>query len=104
MTRAQAIAAACLLDWIAGDPEWCPHPVRWMGRCTQLAESLLRRPGQSVNDELMMGAALTAGLVGASYLGTATSDRYGLPNKYSDGHDNRDPTGMDMRCVAQPGR
>ena len=71
MTRAQAIAAACLLDWIAGDPEWFPHPVRWMGRCTQLAESLLRRPGQSANDELMAGAALTVGLVGASYLGTA---------------------------------
>jgi adenosylcobinamide-phosphate synthase len=71
VTRAQAIAAACLLDWIAGDPEWFPHPVRWMGRCTQLAESLLRRPGQNANDELMAGAALTAGVVGASYLGTA---------------------------------
>src|ERR1700691_5580526 len=71
MTRARAIASACLLDWIAGDPEWFPHPVRWMGRCTQLAESLLRRPGQSASSELMAGAALTAGLVGASYLGTA---------------------------------
>jgi adenosylcobinamide-phosphate synthase len=71
MTRARAIASACLLDWIAGDPEWFPHPVRWMGRCTLLAESLLRRPGQSASDELLAGAALTAGLVGASYLGTA---------------------------------
>jgi adenosylcobinamide-phosphate synthase len=71
MTRAQAIAAACVLDWIAGDPEWFPHPVRLMGRSTQLAESLLRRPGQSANKELMAGAALTAGLVGLSYLGTA---------------------------------
>jgi adenosylcobinamide-phosphate synthase len=71
MSRAQTIAAACLLDWIAGDPEWFPHPVRWMGRCTQLAESLLHRPGQSARDELMAGAALTAGLVGASYLVTA---------------------------------
>jgi adenosylcobinamide-phosphate synthase len=71
MTRAQAIAAAFLLDWVAGDPEWFPHPVRWMGRCTQLAESLLRRPGQSANNELMAGVALTAGLVSASYLGTA---------------------------------
>ena len=71
MTRAKAIAASCLLDWIAGDPEWFPHPVRWIGRCTQLAESLLRRPGQSASDELLAGAAVTAGLVGASYLGTA---------------------------------
>jgi adenosylcobinamide-phosphate synthase len=73
MTRAQTIAAACLLDWIAGDPEWFPHPVRWMGRYTQLAESLLRRPGQSPGDELLAGAALTGGLVGVSYLGTATA-------------------------------
>ncbi len=71
MTRSQAIAAVCLLDWIAGDPEWFPHPVRWMGRFTQLAESLLRQPGQSANGELMRGAALTAVLVGVSYLGTA---------------------------------
>jgi adenosylcobinamide-phosphate synthase len=71
MTRAQAIAAVCLLDWIAGDPEWLPHPVRGMGRCTQLAESLLRRPRQSARSELMAGAALTTGLVGASYLGTS---------------------------------
>jgi adenosylcobinamide-phosphate synthase len=76
MTRAQAIAAACLLDWIAGDPEWFPHPVRWMGRCTQLAESLLRRPGQSAGDELLAGAAVTAALVGASYLGTAKAIKF----------------------------
>jgi adenosylcobinamide-phosphate synthase len=42
-----------------------------MGRCTQFAESLLRRPGQSANDEIVAGAALTAALVGGSYLGTA---------------------------------
>ncbi len=47
MTDAKTIAAAYLLDWIAGDPEWLPHPVRLMGRCTQLAEPLLRRPGQT---------------------------------------------------------
>jgi adenosylcobinamide-phosphate synthase len=68
MTRAQVITAAYLLDWIAGDPEWFPHPIRWMGRCTQIAESLLRRPGQSAADELMAGAALTVCLVGASYV------------------------------------
>ena len=65
------IAAACLFDWIAGDPEWFPHPVRLMGHCTQLAERLLRRPGQSAEEELIAGAMLTAGLVGVSYLGTS---------------------------------
>jgi adenosylcobinamide-phosphate synthase len=61
------------LDWIAGDPEWFPHPVRLIGHCTQLAESRLRRPGQSANHELVAGAVLAIGLVGGSYLVTATA-------------------------------
>jgi adenosylcobinamide-phosphate synthase len=65
------IAAACLFDWIAGDPEWFPHPVRLMGHCIQLAERLLRQPGQSAEEELIAGAILTAGVVGISYLGTS---------------------------------
>jgi adenosylcobinamide-phosphate synthase len=65
------IAAACVLDWVAGDPEWLPHPVRLMGRCTQLAEGVVRRPGQGPRGELIAGAALTAGVVGLSYVATA---------------------------------
>jgi adenosylcobinamide-phosphate synthase len=71
MTNAKTIAAACLLDWIAGDPEWLPHPVRLIGLCTHVAEAWLRRPDQSEKDELIAGAALTAGVVGVSYLATA---------------------------------
>jgi adenosylcobinamide-phosphate synthase len=71
MNNARTIAAACLFDWIAGDPEWLPHPVRLIGRCTHAAEAWLRRPYQSENDELIAGAALTAGVVGVSYLATA---------------------------------
>ena len=71
MTNARMIAAACLLDWIAGDPEWLPHPVRLIGRCTQVAEAWLRRPDQSARSELIAGTALTAGVVGVSYLATA---------------------------------
>jgi adenosylcobinamide-phosphate synthase len=71
MNNARTIAAAWLLDWIAGDPEWLPHPVRLIGRCTQTAEALLRWPGQSAKAELVAGAALTAGVVSVSYLATA---------------------------------
>jgi adenosylcobinamide-phosphate synthase len=71
MTRAQTITAAYLLDWIVGDPEWLPHPVRLMGQCSQRGEALLRRPGQSANHELVAGGAMTLALVGAFYLGTA---------------------------------
>jgi adenosylcobinamide-phosphate synthase len=71
MTDAKTIAVAYFLDWIAGDPDWLPHPVRLMGHCTQLAEPLLRWPGQTPLQEVIAGAALTAGVVGGSYLATA---------------------------------
>jgi adenosylcobinamide-phosphate synthase len=70
MTSAKTIAAACVLDWLAGDPEWLPHPIRLIGRSTQLAEGLLRGLGQAPRDELIAGAALTAGVVGLSYVAT----------------------------------
>jgi adenosylcobinamide-phosphate synthase len=71
MTRAQTITAAYLLDWIVGDPEWLPHPVRLMGLCSQRGEALLRRAGQSANEELVAGGALTFAMVGVFYVGTA---------------------------------
>ena len=71
MNNSRTIAAACLLDWIAGDPEWLPHPVRLIGRITQAAEAWLRWPDQSAKGELIAGATLTAGVVGVSYLATA---------------------------------
>jgi adenosylcobinamide-phosphate synthase len=71
MTRFAVVAAAYVLDWIAGDPEWFPHPVRLIGRCAQLGEAWLHRPGQNDHEELAAGAALTLGVVAVSYLGTA---------------------------------
>jgi adenosylcobinamide-phosphate synthase len=73
MKRTRTIAVAFLLDWIAGDPEWFPHPVRLTGHCAHAAESRLRWPGQSANDELVAGAVLTLGLVGGFYLITSTA-------------------------------
>src|ERR1700727_2796776 len=70
MRNATIIAVAYLLDWIAGDPEWLPHPVRLMGRCAQLVEAWLRRPGQTPLQEGVTGAALTAGVVGGAYFAT----------------------------------
>ena len=45
------LAAAWTLDIVAGDPEWMPHPVRWIGRAVQWAESLLYDP--DANPHLM---------------------------------------------------
>ena len=71
------IAVAYLLDWIAGDPEWFPHPVRLIGRTTQAAEKVLRCPGQSARAELIAGAALTVAVVGLSYVSTAKAVKWG---------------------------
>ena len=65
--------AAFLFDWIAGDPEWFPHPVRLIGKCIERGERSLRRPGQTPSTELIAGGVLTFGVVAATYLGTAKS-------------------------------
>lgn len=71
MIGRKAFGVAYLFDWIAGDPEWFPHPVRLIGKGVEEGERLLRRPGQAPILELATGSALTLGLVTATYLGTA---------------------------------
>jgi adenosylcobinamide-phosphate synthase len=71
MIGRKVFAAAYLFDWIAGDPEWFPHPVRLVGKGIEEGERLLRRPGQAPAIEIAAGGALTFGLVAAVYMGTA---------------------------------
>jgi adenosylcobinamide-phosphate synthase len=71
MSRQSILAAAYLFDWLAGDPEWFPHPVRLIGKGIEEGERILRMPGQSPASELAAGGILTFGVVTAVYLGTA---------------------------------
>ena len=71
MSRRSALAAAYLFDWIAGDPEWFPHPVRLIGKGIEKGERILRRPGQTPSTELAAGGVLAFGVVVAVYLATA---------------------------------
>jgi adenosylcobinamide-phosphate synthase len=71
MSSRKILAAAYLFDWIAGDPEWLPHPVRLIGRGAEVGERLLRKPGQTPVFEFAAGGALTFGLVSVVYAGTA---------------------------------
>jgi adenosylcobinamide-phosphate synthase len=71
MIDRKVFAAAYLFDWIVGDPEWLPHPVRLIGAGIEEGERLLRRPGQTPSAELAAGSALTFGLVAAVYFATA---------------------------------
>jgi adenosylcobinamide-phosphate synthase len=73
MSSRSALTAAYLFDWIAGDPEWLPHPVRAIGRGIDEGERILRRPGQTPATELAAGGLLTFAMVAVVYLSTAKS-------------------------------
>ncbi len=63
---------AIIADLIVGDPEWAPHPVRWIGRSITRLEKRLRRGGPvEPKTEQRRGAALTAIIVVGVYLSSA---------------------------------
>lgn len=72
MNRSTLLPAAYLVDQIAGDPEWFPHPVRLIGLAISRGETMLRRNNQTDTIELVTGALLTLSVVGASYWLSAT--------------------------------
>ena len=71
MIGRKLFAAAYLFDWIAGDPEWLPHPVRLIGKGIEEGERLFRRAGQAPSVELAAGGALTFSLIATVYMATA---------------------------------
>jgi adenosylcobinamide-phosphate synthase len=71
MIDRRVLGAAYLFDWIAGDPEWFPHPVRLIGKAVEEGERILRRPGRGPTVDLIVGGVLTFSLVAATYAGTA---------------------------------
>jgi adenosylcobinamide-phosphate synthase len=71
MSSRAIMATAYLFDWIAGDPEWLPHPVRLIGKGVEEGEKILRRPGQTPAIELAVGGLLTFSVAAAAYISTA---------------------------------
>jgi adenosylcobinamide-phosphate synthase len=61
---------AYALDWLIGDPEWAPHPVRWMGRLIQSGEDSLRRFVRTPCGEFIGGLSLSLLVVMAFGLGS----------------------------------
>lgn len=59
------IVAAFILDLALGDPEWLPHPVRWMGRGITLSEGFWRG---RVASEFWAGAAMVLTLLAFVWL------------------------------------
>src|SRR5262245_66404005 len=64
------LALAYALDWLVGDPEWAPHPVRWMGRVIEYGESFLRGFVRSSRSEFAGGLLLSLAVVGVFGLGS----------------------------------
>jgi len=67
MMRTTVIAASYALDWIIGDPEWLPHPVRMMGRAAKAAEQVLHRCGSGRRFELVSGALVAVSMPAATF-------------------------------------
>lgn len=62
---------ACALDWCTGDPEWLPHPVRFIGKGIEIGERLLRSDNSTERCELFTGGILTVGIVAGTVFFTA---------------------------------
>ena len=67
MKRVYLLPAAYLLDYLVGDPEWFPHPVRLMGDVVTRGESFLRTAEDSSVKEFLAGATLTTCVVVSSF-------------------------------------
>jgi adenosylcobinamide-phosphate synthase len=76
MKRWLLIPATFVLDQIAGDPEWYPHPVRLIGFAIARGESAVRRRGQTPAFELCSGAVLSVMAIAASYVVTHNVIRF----------------------------
>jgi adenosylcobinamide-phosphate synthase len=75
MMRSSVVAASYALDWIIGDPEWLPHPVRVMGWTVNAAERVLRRCGSGRHFELAAGGLLGVSIPAAAFVITAAMIR-----------------------------
>lgn len=65
------LAAAYMLDLVAGDPAWFPHPVRVMGKTITAGERLLRTSPSSPPREAAQGAALSVAVISGVWAAAA---------------------------------
>lgn len=98
MNRCSLIPTAWLLDQLAGDPEWLPHPVRLIGFVTARGETALRRPNQAELSELVSGGALSLAVVATSYY--ATHQLIRLANRLSPAMGNTVEVLLAWTCLA----
>lgn len=98
MNSSTLIPAAWLVDQLAGDPEWFPHPVRLIGLACTKGEAAIRRPHQNPLSEFVSGATLTVAIVGATYY--AIRQVIYLANRQSPGLGNAVELLLAWSCLA----
>ncbi|OGR51842.1 MAG: cobalamin biosynthesis protein CobD [Elusimicrobia bacterium RIFCSPLOWO2_02_FULL_39_32] len=59
---------AYLLDLLLGDPDWMPHPIRFIGFLIEKGENAIRKGISSEKLELLGGTFLTIGMISLSFL------------------------------------
>lgn len=69
MIKSRTLLLAVGFDLVAGDPRGLPHPVRIIGRAIDAGERFVRGFTHSPSGELIGGAALSFGIITASYVG-----------------------------------
>lgn len=89
MMRAGILAAAYALDWIVGDPEWLPHPVRLMAWVTGKAEQTARQYGSGKSFDLVAGGVIAFAVPAVStFLSRAilneTRRRHRIPGAFAE--------------------
>jgi len=67
---ALTLGCAYVADLLCGDPEWFPHPVRFIGRLTAGGEALARPGRGSVRRDLIAGGVLSVVVVGFTVVST----------------------------------
>ena len=68
MKNSSILAASYALDWLMGDPEWMPHPVRGMGWLIATGEQMLRGDGTGRRWDYAAGGLLAVTVPLASAL------------------------------------
>jgi adenosylcobinamide-phosphate synthase len=71
------LAAAYGLDWALGDPEWFPHPVRFIGSAIHAGTRSAQPTGAKPTIEFAQGTGLSLGVIGLSAILASESCKLG---------------------------
>jgi len=57
------VVVGCILDRLFGDPQWLPHPIRFIGMLVKRGEKILRKFCSTPQSQIVGGAALSLSVI-----------------------------------------